>query len=205
MELATNRKLEDLTNRWWDLNEKHVECPRLEDESDGISIKNIGGVFLVIAIGTALSLIAFVCEYYYYKIRPRSEAYKVGERNAIPRLGSEISLESVQIQANGDKQVSRDPDVTTSRDCSQPISDIGDKSTGSSVKFKNFCRRKNKSKSGKLGRSDSAEIPHANGHANGVVKSIFTYENNEYCNSRTELYPSLNEDGEIQKTFSEKL
>lgn len=73
LELINNRVLEELTNKWWDSNELKKECPRIEDETDGISIKNIGGVFLVIVIGTGLSLIVLVAEIYYYKIRPDRE------------------------------------------------------------------------------------------------------------------------------------
>ena len=80
LELINNRVLEELTNTWWDSNELKKECPRIEDETDGISIKNIGGVFLVIVIGTIVSLIVLAAEVYYYKIRPSREAreYKVG-------------------------------------------------------------------------------------------------------------------------------
>ena len=74
LELINNRVLEELTDTWWDSNELKKECPRIEDETDGISIKNIGGVFLVIVIGTILSLIVLAVEVYYYKIRPNREA-----------------------------------------------------------------------------------------------------------------------------------
>ena len=50
LQLLNQRYLEDLKTSWWDFEKK--ECPKVEDESDGISIKNIGGVFLVIFIGT---------------------------------------------------------------------------------------------------------------------------------------------------------
>ena len=49
MWLLNQRVLEDLKTKWWEFDRK--ECPKIEDESDGISIYNIGGVFLVIFIG----------------------------------------------------------------------------------------------------------------------------------------------------------
>ena len=62
--------------KWWDFNKK--DCPKIEDESDGISIHNIGGVFLVIFIGIGFGLLTLAFEYYWYKWRPaaklRSEA-----------------------------------------------------------------------------------------------------------------------------------
>ena len=42
-----------------------MDCPKVEDESDGISIKNIGGVFLVIFIGIGLGLVTLGFEYYW--------------------------------------------------------------------------------------------------------------------------------------------
>ncbi len=62
------RFLEDLKTTWWEYRKE--ECPKIEDESDGISIKNIGGVFLVIFIGIGLGLITLAFEYYWYKWRP---------------------------------------------------------------------------------------------------------------------------------------
>lgn len=167
-----------------------MECPRLEDESDGISIKNIGGVFLVIAIGTGLSLITFVFEYYYYKIRPQrnSQAYKVGENTAMSRLESEISLDSVKIQqSDGDIRV---------KSVSLPSP------RGSKSLFKR------KSSSANPDTAKELSNGHANGHTqNGIINSIFTYENAEYSDSRTELFPGLQEDKDtyISYPFSEKL
>ena len=49
-------------------------CAKIEDESDGISIQNIGGVFLVIFIGIGLGLITLAFEYYWYRWRPQRSA-----------------------------------------------------------------------------------------------------------------------------------
>ncbi|CAD5111995.1 unnamed protein product [Dimorphilus gyrociliatus] len=68
LQLLNQRVLEDLKSRWWDFGK--VKCEKIEDESDGISIKNIGGVFLVIFIGIGLGLLTLAFEYYWYKLRP---------------------------------------------------------------------------------------------------------------------------------------
>ena len=47
--MLNRRVLEDLKSQWWEYD--RVKCDKIEDESDGISIYNIGGVFLVIFIG----------------------------------------------------------------------------------------------------------------------------------------------------------
>ena len=77
LQLLNQRVLEDLKTRWWDYNK--TRCPKVEDESDGISIKNIGGVFLVIFIGIGLGLITLGFEYYWYKWRPGLASKKAGE------------------------------------------------------------------------------------------------------------------------------
>ena len=41
--------------KWW--NKNRVQCTELHDESNGISIENIGGVFVVIMFGVALGLV----------------------------------------------------------------------------------------------------------------------------------------------------
>ena len=105
LELINNRVLEELTNTWWDSNELKKECPRIEDETDGISIKNIGGVFLVIVIGTGLSLIVLIAESYYYKIRPDREAraYNINRkmRQHLNGMESGTSLDTLNTHAIG--------------------------------------------------------------------------------------------------------
>ena len=72
LQLLNLRKLEDLKTKWWEWDKK--KCDKIEDESDGISIYNIGGVFLVIFIGIGLGLFTLAFEYYWYKIRPGNMA-----------------------------------------------------------------------------------------------------------------------------------
>ena len=69
LQLLNQRFLEDLKTTWWEFNK--TACSKIEDESDGISIQNIGGVFLVILIGIGLGLITLAFEYYWYKWRPQ--------------------------------------------------------------------------------------------------------------------------------------
>ena len=71
LQLLNQRFLEDLKMKWWDFNKS--SCPKIEDESDGISIHNIGGVFLVIFIGIGFGLITLGFEYYWYKWRPAAK------------------------------------------------------------------------------------------------------------------------------------
>ena len=74
LQLLNQRFLEDLKMKWWDFNKS--SCPKIEDESDGISIHNIGGVFLVIFIGIGFGLLTLGYEYYWYKWRPAAKCHQ---------------------------------------------------------------------------------------------------------------------------------
>ncbi|ESO98322.1 hypothetical protein LOTGIDRAFT_114647 [Lottia gigantea] len=63
LQLINQRELEEYKTKWWKKDKR--DCPDIEDESNGISIKNIGGVFLVIVIGSALALITLAIECYW--------------------------------------------------------------------------------------------------------------------------------------------
>ncbi len=64
LKLLNQRELEHLKEKWWNQNPNKKDCPKVEDESDGISIQNIGGVFIVILVGIALSIVTLAFEYW---------------------------------------------------------------------------------------------------------------------------------------------
>ena len=66
-------------------------CEEDEEDSGGISIHNIGGVFIVIFVGIFLALITLGFEYFYYKnktpSRVQSAEIKVSEFNKDVKKG----------------------------------------------------------------------------------------------------------------------
>lgn len=66
LQLLNKRYLEKLKEDWWKDKKK---CEKIEDQSDGISIQNIGGVFIVIFVGIGMACITLVFEYWWYKYR----------------------------------------------------------------------------------------------------------------------------------------
>ena len=183
------------------------QCDRIEDESDGISIQNIGGVFLVIAIGTGLSLIAFVVEYYYYKIKPLKEErlYKMRGRTSVSRIRSEVSLDNLDVNRNG----SRSPDGAQSRSRDTATTDLSENggvdfsptNSGSYRRNAKHSTKCNGIPNGLNGRRKS-EFGHTNGHiSNGVTNSIFTYDSEDNMSVK---YPDLHDPDRIS-VFSEKL
>lgn len=81
MQLLNRRQLERLKERWWTSNPKAVKCEKQDDQSDGISIQNIGGVFIVIFVGIGLACITLAFEYWWYKYRKGSKVISVQEAN----------------------------------------------------------------------------------------------------------------------------
>jgi hypothetical protein len=57
-----------MKEEWWQT-QNQKNCNNGEDENEGISIQNIGGVFILVLAGTVLASIMLAFEYYWYKRR----------------------------------------------------------------------------------------------------------------------------------------
>ncbi|KAK2171502.1 hypothetical protein NP493_1059g00000 [Ridgeia piscesae] len=99
LQLLNERALEDMKTKWWNYNRK--DCPKVEDESDGISIKNIGGVFLVIFIGIGLGLVTLAFEYYWYKWRPSVRAKRNGGNGVVTNIGNSVVTVDTRVRNRG--------------------------------------------------------------------------------------------------------
>ncbi|CAG7722783.1 unnamed protein product [Allacma fusca] len=60
------RFLENLKYKWWDRNPNKVTCSTADDVAEGISIHNIGGVFVVILVGFLMTFLATILEFWSY-------------------------------------------------------------------------------------------------------------------------------------------
>lgn len=94
--LLNKRELEKLKEKWWKNDE--VKCEKPEDQSDGISIQNIGGVFIVIFVGIGLACITLVFEYWWYKYRKNPRIIDVTEAN----IGALKKGEILAVGSSGD-------------------------------------------------------------------------------------------------------
>lgn len=70
LQLINQRFMEILREKWWTNNPDRVVCDN-NDESEGISIENIGGVFIIIFAGVTLSFIVWAVERFVYKTKIR--------------------------------------------------------------------------------------------------------------------------------------
>lgn len=68
LQLINQRYMEVLREKWWTNNPAKVVCDNA-DESEGISIENIGGVFIIIFAGVVLSFLVWAIERYIYKTK----------------------------------------------------------------------------------------------------------------------------------------
>lgn len=89
--MLNRRQLEKLKDTWWNKNPKRKRCDKPEDQSDGISIQNIGGVFIVIFVGIGLACVTLIFEYYYYRYRPQA---KLRQQNRHAKAKSVQSVKS---------------------------------------------------------------------------------------------------------------
>lgn len=93
LQLLNKRKLEKLKEIWWNNNPESMKCEKQDDQSDGISIQNIGGVFIVIFMGIGLACVTLGVEYWWYKWRKR------------PAVGDVTQVEPAKLTRNNvDKQ-----------------------------------------------------------------------------------------------------
>lgn len=65
LRLINRRYMEVLREKWWTNNPARVMCDS-NDESEGISIENIGGVFIIILAGILLSFLVWAIERFVY-------------------------------------------------------------------------------------------------------------------------------------------
>lgn len=84
MQLLNRRQLEQLKNKWWNNNPLKKICKKEDDQSDGISIQNIGGVFIVILVGIVLACGTLAFEYYWYRYRPMIQQQNRSTTNKFP-------------------------------------------------------------------------------------------------------------------------
>lgn len=64
LKLLNQRKLEELKEKWWTENkERRGDCDYDRKSNDGISINNIGGVFVVIFVGVGLASVTLLGEW----------------------------------------------------------------------------------------------------------------------------------------------
>ncbi|XP_043269225.1 ionotropic receptor 25a-like [Venturia canescens] len=65
--MAEDGTLEKLKNAWWSYKIDRPRCPREYKISDGITIENIGGVFIILFSGIIVGVCTLIYEYWYFR------------------------------------------------------------------------------------------------------------------------------------------
>lgn len=86
--MLNKRYLEKLKEDWWKDKRK---CEKVEDQSDGISIQNIGGVFIVIFVGIGMACLTLIFEYYWYKYRKSTKIIDVAEEEKTQKIDYRVT------------------------------------------------------------------------------------------------------------------
>lgn len=96
-----------------------MHCEKIEDQADGISIQNIGGVFIVIFIGIGMACITLVFEYWWYKHRkPMPRIINVAESGGKKQSGGVAGIIVGTNMRNNDS-ANLDPSMIRSRNINQ--------------------------------------------------------------------------------------
>lgn len=82
--MLNERYMEKLKESWW---KKKITCSKVEDQQDGISIANIGGVFIVIFVGIGFACVTLFVEYWWYKYKHRSKIINVTSVDNVMETG----------------------------------------------------------------------------------------------------------------------
>lgn len=104
--LLNKRELEKLKERWWKNDEVQSQCQKPEDQSDGISIQNIGGVFIVIFVGIAMACVTLIFEYWWYRYRKNPQIGDLsgpGQANNTTSNAANAFLDRFEILRNKNK------------------------------------------------------------------------------------------------------
>ncbi|XP_066596755.1 ionotropic receptor 25a [Prorops nasuta] len=96
--LLNRRILEKMKDKWWKLNPEMKVCEKEDDQSDGISIQNIGGVFIVIFVGIALACLTLAFEYWWFRYRPKAREIRGGRRSQQNKIPKEINPVRISLQ-----------------------------------------------------------------------------------------------------------
>lgn len=74
--LKDEGKVETLKNKWWYEKFPKKKCYEHRKLYNGITLKNAGGIFIVIAIGVIMTLISLWIENWYYDMKTREDMKK---------------------------------------------------------------------------------------------------------------------------------
>ncbi|CAF4958003.1 unnamed protein product [Pieris macdunnoughi] len=79
IKLSNDRILEAIKEKWWNDNPETAKCEIVDDSSYGVSIQNIGGVFIVTFVAISLACITVGLEHWWHIFRKRPAVTSVSQ------------------------------------------------------------------------------------------------------------------------------
>ena len=104
LELQKDRYFETLQSKYWNTTKKN-HCPVLDD-SEGITLQSLGGVFIATLVGLVIAMITLAFEVYMQKKKKRNEVEDVDSFNNLPSK-SKINTLSDFVNHGGGLQSSK--------------------------------------------------------------------------------------------------
>ena len=166
---------------------------------------NIGGVFLVIAIGTGMSLVAFVVEYYIYKIKPQrdSRLYDIRRKHASKVKQNGVNVNDMQIDLslqNGGSHITKNELHAETNNKTKHTNNARMRN-GSCIKHKQngvISNTSNHYHHGEINVDKNDNHTQINGHVQngGIDNTFFTFDTDDTIEER---YPSIRQQEETQK------
>jgi len=105
--LQKERYFETLTSKYWNTSARN-DCPVLDD-SKGITIQSLGGIFIATFVGLALSMITLAYEVWQQKKQERNEVADLTTKNdgiGDPKI-VQIGNKTIQMGSNEDWKTSK--------------------------------------------------------------------------------------------------
>ena len=90
LQLQKERFFEVLQSKYWNTSKRH-NCPVLDD-TEGITLKSLGGVFIATLVGLVIAMITLVFEVYMQRKKERNEVQNVSDVSTVnPKAVANIS------------------------------------------------------------------------------------------------------------------
>ncbi|KAF9414602.1 hypothetical protein HW555_007531, partial [Spodoptera exigua] len=97
LELQKERFLEQLASKYWNESARQA-CPDA-DESEGITLESLGGVFIATLFGLGLAMLTLAWEVFYYKRKEKNKVQTFDTKPEKLAFESKTSLESKVAQS----------------------------------------------------------------------------------------------------------
>lgn len=94
--MLNKRYLEKLKAVWWNSEVYKSKCAKATDQSEGISIQNIGGVFILILVGIGMACVTLIYEYCVYKYQKAPKTQVESSKTGLASIGRRYVRDSTE-------------------------------------------------------------------------------------------------------------